>query len=69
MARNEKSLPAEVLGSMLDPLRSLAKRIATVRSIESSFSNCLISSFVKAFEFADLASKQEPETAFLSYQH
>ena len=64
MTSDRKPLPAEGLSSMLDPLRSFAKRTATVRSPESLFLNCLISSFVKAFEFADLASKQKPETAF-----
>lgn len=62
--KNKKTLPAESLPRMLDPLRPLVKRIATVCSIENSFLNCLISSFVKTFEFVDLASKQEPETAF-----
>ena len=64
MDTSKKTLPAEALASMLDPLRPFAKRIATVRPIKTSFSNCLISSFVKAFEFADLASKQIPEVAF-----
>ncbi len=64
MTANKKPLPAEALHSMLHPLRSLVKRMATVSSPENPFLNCLISSFVKAFEFADLASKQKPETAF-----
>ena len=64
MTKNKKTLPAESLPRMLDPLRPLVKRIATVCSVENSFLNCLISSFVKAFEFVDLASKQEPEIAF-----
>ena len=62
--KNIKDLPAELLPRMLDPLRPLAKRVASVSSAENSFLNCLISSFVKAFEFADLASKQDTETAF-----
>ncbi len=64
MTENKEPLPFGELSSMLDPLRSFAKRTATVRSPEKLFLNCLISSFVKAFEFADLASKQKPETAF-----
>jgi len=64
MTSDRKTLPAEELHSMLDPLRSFAKRTATVRSPENVFLNCLISSFVKTFEFADLSSKQEPKTAF-----
>ena len=64
MTGNKEPLPFEELSSMLDPLHSFAKRTAIVRSTESMFLNCLISSFVKAFEFADLASKQKPKTAF-----
>ncbi len=64
MTANEKRLPAGELADKLEPLRNLAERIGTVSSIEDPFFNCLISSFSRAFEFADMTSKQEPAKAF-----
>ena len=45
-------------------MRNLAERTATVNSIKDPFFNCLVSSFTRAFEFVDIASKQEPAGAF-----
>ena len=64
MTANEKKIPAEKLEGKLDPLRNLAERTATVNSIKDPFFNCLVSSFTRAFEFVDIASKQEPARAF-----
>lgn len=61
---SQKKLPVGELVGKLEPLRNLAERIATVSSMEDPFFNCLASSFTKAFEFTDMASKQEPAGAF-----
>ena len=56
---------SEALAAKLDPLRPLAERVATVRyPVKKLYSSCLRASFVKAFEFVDLVSKQEYDTAF-----
>ena len=53
------------LALKLNPLRPFAERIAIVRSpTEQLYSYFLSASFVRAFEFVDLASKQESENAF-----
>lgn len=53
------------LALKLNPLRPFAERIATVRSpTENLYSYFLSASFVRAFEFVDLASKQQSENAF-----
>lgn len=64
MTTNRKKLTAEALADKLDPLRPFVKRTATVHSpFNSLFSTCLVSSFVRTFEFVELASKREPERA------
>ena len=53
------------LALKLNPLRPFAEKIATVHSPTEQLFSCLLSaSFVRAFEFVDLASKQNPENAF-----
>ena len=64
MTTNQKKLIAEALADKLDLLRPFVKKTATVHSpFNSHFSTCLISAFVRAFEFVELASKQKPERA------
>ena len=64
MTTNQEDLPAETLADKLDPLRPFVKRTATVYfPLKNFFSTCLISSFVRTFEFVELAAKQEPERA------
>ena len=64
MTTNQKKLTAEALADKLDPLRPFVKRTATVDfPFNSHFSTCLVSSFVRTFEFVELASKREPERA------
>ena len=56
---------SETLADRIEPLRPFVGRIATVSfPSKSLFSSCITSSFVKTFEFVDLASKQKPESAF-----
>ena len=53
------------LTTKLDPLRPFVKRIATVRSpMQKLYSYFLRASFVRAFEFVDIASKQKSNSAF-----
>ena len=53
------------LALKLNPLRPFAERIATVRSpTEHLYSYFLSASFVRAFEFVDLAAEQKSENAF-----
>ena len=53
------------LALKLNPLRPVAERIATVRSpTEQLYSYFLSASFVRAFEFVDLAAEQKSENAF-----
>ena len=53
------------LASKLDPLRPFVERTATVRyGTKRLFSSILKASFVRAFEFIDLASTQESRSAF-----
>ena len=64
MTTNQEDSSSETLANKLDPLRPFVKRTATVYfPLKSFFSTCLISSFVRAFEFVNLVSKQEPERA------
>ena len=55
---------SETLATVLAQLKPLANRMATVK-VEGAnkFSTCLVSSFVKAFEFAELACEHESASA------
>ena len=56
---------SESLVEKLADLRPFAERVSTVRFDPlRPFSACLRFSFSKAFEFAELASQQEPENAY-----
>ena len=53
------------LTSKLDPLRPLAERTATGKVSQADlYSACLKSSFVRTFEFVDLVSKADSDSAF-----
>ena len=53
------------LATKFDPLRPFVERIATVRSpMKRLYSYFLRASFVRAFEFVDLASKEKSDSAF-----
>ena len=53
------------LAATLDALRPLAERTGTTHfDAQSLYSACLSSSFVRAFEFAELSTQHEPEHAF-----
>ena len=53
------------LRQLLSPLRPFATRYSKVNYIEGQMYSCFLSaSFIRAFEFAELSSRQEPESAF-----
>lgn len=56
---------SKILATKLDPLRPIVKKNATLHSpMKKIFSSCLRASFVKSFEFVDLATKQKHDNAF-----
>ena len=56
---------SEAIATRLDPLRPFMEKTATVHSpIEKVFLSCLSASFVKAFEFVNISTKQKYDNAF-----
>lgn len=56
---------SRTLSEVISPLRPFVERTSVVRSpMENVFSSCLKASFVSAFEFVDIASKEEVGSAF-----
>ena len=55
---------SQLLAAKLEPLRPLVERRATVDfKPDSLFVCCLMSSFVKTFEFVELTTRQDPNSA------
>ena len=55
---------SQALAARLEPLRPLLERVATIDfEAHRLFACCLTSSFVKAFEFAELTTKQDSDSA------
>ena len=57
--------PSEALAARLDPLRPFVERTANVTfDGQNVFMACLVSSFVKSFEFVGLTSRSDDGSAF-----
>ena len=56
--------PSEALSAKLDPLRPFVERTANVTfDGQNVFMACLVSSFVKSFEFVELTSRSDDDSA------